>query len=184
MAHPVRGALFALCLASLAGAAPAAFAQAPKPAITQAFTKIRGIDAVVSRPAVPGAHSHVAIVIMHDESNSLDNLQAPILASRGYVVISTNARTGPDPEDHDTDWNNVLRDVRTVMTYAKALPGITKVVLMGHSSGAPLMASYQIGSGPARRWLPGQPCPADIRAHAESGGHAGATVVCGTATDA
>ena len=143
MAHPVRGALFALCLASLAGAAPAAFAQAPKPAITQAFTKIRGIDAVVSRPAVPGAHSHVAIVIMHDESNSLDNLQAPILASRGYVVISTNARTGPDPEDHDTDWNNVLRDVRTVMTYAKALPGITKVVLMGHSSGAPLMASYQ-----------------------------------------
>ena len=35
---------------------------------------------------------------------------------------------------------------------------------------APLMASYQIGTGPVRRWLPGQPCPADIRAHAESRG--------------
>jgi len=35
---------------------------------------------------------------------------------------------------------------------------------------APLMASYQIDGGALRRWLPGEPCPADIRAHVEAGG--------------
>lgn len=31
-------------------------------------------------------------------------------------------------------------------------------------------ASYAIGEGPVKRWLRGQPCPADIREHIESGG--------------
>ncbi len=144
MSHSLRGALLAACVTTLAGAALPTQAQAPTaPGVIAAYTKIRGIDSVISRPAAANPRSHTAIVIMHDESNSLDNLQAPILAARGYVVISTNARSGPDAEDHDTDWDNVLRDVRTVVTYARAMPGVTKVVLMGHSSGAPLMASYE-----------------------------------------
>jgi pimeloyl-ACP methyl ester carboxylesterase len=122
---------------------PTAFAQSAPSATVSTFTRIRGVDAVISRPVTPGPHARTAIVIMHDEADSLDNLEAPRLAAAGYVVLSTNARTGPDPEDHDTNWDNVLADVRTVVTYARALPGITKVVLLGHSSGAPLMAAYQ-----------------------------------------
>ncbi|WP_439392589.1 hypothetical protein ACRQ5Q_24515 [Bradyrhizobium sp. PMVTL-01] len=39
-----------------------------------------------------------------------------------------------------------------------------------HPTTEALMASYKIGDGPTRRWLRGQPCPDDIRAHVESGG--------------
>jgi hypothetical protein len=126
---------------SLCGAAVSQPAKAP--GVVSTFIRIKGVDTVVSRPAAPGPHSNVAIVIMHDEADSLDNLEAPRLAAAGYVVLSSNARTGPDPEDHDTNWDNVLADVRTVAIYARALPGITKLVLLGHSSGAPLMAAYQ-----------------------------------------
>lgn len=34
----------------------------------------------------------------------------------------------------------------------------------------PLMASYILNGGPVRRWLPHEPCPADVRAHVEGGG--------------
>ncbi|HEY4031489.1 MAG TPA: alpha/beta fold hydrolase [Caulobacteraceae bacterium] len=137
------GGLVAGALLALAAAPSDAQAPDKTPGVSSAFTRIRGVDAVISRPTTPNAHSGTAIVIMHDESDSLQNLQAPRLAAAGYVVLSTNARTGPDPEDHDTNWDNVLADLRTVVTYAKAMPGIGKVVLMGHSSGAPLMAAYQ-----------------------------------------
>jgi len=140
MVRPLQGAVFALCVAFALGASPS---RAQTPGVVSPFMKIRGIDAVISRPAAPGPRSHVAIVIMHDESDSLDNLEAPRLAAAGYVVLSTNARTGPDPEDHDTNWDNVLTDVRTVVRYARTMPGVTKVVLSGHSSGAPLMGAYQ-----------------------------------------
>ena len=133
-----------LALISAAAVSGAARSQPVSPAgVVSTFVKIKGVDAVVSRPAARNAHSGVAIVIMHDEADSLDNPEAPRLAAAGYVVISSNARTGPDPEDHDTNWDNVLADVRTVATYARALPGISKLVLLGHSSGAPLMAAYQ-----------------------------------------
>ncbi len=139
----VAGAL-GLALVSVLAAAGAARSQTAAPAgVVSTFTRIKGVDAVISRPATPGPHSGVAIVIMHDEADSLDNPGAPRLAAAGYVVISSNARTGPDPEDHDTNWDNVLADLRTVATYARALPGVSKLVLMGHSSGAPLMAAYQ-----------------------------------------
>ncbi len=142
MGRVVTAAWLALiCALGASGAARSQPASPPGPIST--FVRIKGVDAVVSRPAAPGPHSRVAIVIMHDEADSLDNLEAPRLAAAGYLVISSNARTGPDPEDHDTNWDNVLADVRTVATYARALPGITKLVLLGHSSGAPLMAAYQ-----------------------------------------
>jgi hypothetical protein len=140
MSRSAPVALLVLCCgASILSAAPA---RAQAPAVVPVFQKIRGVDAVISRPAASGPRSHVAIVIMHDNSDSLDNLEAPRLAAAGYTVISTNARTGPDAEDHDTNWDNVLSDVRTVMRYARAMPGVTKVILSGHSSGAPLMAAY------------------------------------------
>lgn len=34
----------------------------------------------------------------------------------------------------------------------------------------PLMASYILGAGKTKRWLPHEPCPTDIRAHVEAGG--------------
>jgi len=40
----------------------------------------------------------------------------------------------------------------------------------GHPSTDALLASYKIGDGPIRRWRRGEPCPADLVEHIESGG--------------
>ena len=108
------------------------------------YVNIAGrLNAQIWRPAAAGAHAGVVIVGMHDESNNIDHISGPNLARRGYTVINANTRTAPDPEDHDPDWDNVLTDVGALVKYAKAMPGVTKVIVLGHSSGGPLMAAYQ-----------------------------------------
>jgi pimeloyl-ACP methyl ester carboxylesterase len=101
------------------------------------------VNAVVWRPASPGPKAGVVVVNLHDNSNNLDSMVGPELARRGYTVIAASPRTAPDASDSDTDWNKDLIDVGAVVKYARGLPGTTKVVLVGHSSGGPLMASYQ-----------------------------------------
>ena len=108
-----------------------------------AYVRIGQLNAVIWRPASPGPHANVVLVGMHDEGNNMDHLSGPNLARRGYTIINANTRTAPDPEDHDTDWDNVLTDVGAVVKYARAMPGVTKVIVLGHSSGGPLMAAYQ-----------------------------------------
>ena len=103
----------------------------------------RRINAVIWSPSTPGPHAGVVLVGMHDEGNNMDHISGPNLARRGYTIINANTRTAPDPEDHDTDWDNVLLDVGAVVKYARAMPGVTKVIVLGHSSGGPLMAAYQ-----------------------------------------
>jgi len=110
---------------------------------TNAYVRIGQLNAVIWRPASPGPHANVVLVGMHDESNNMDHLSGPNLARRGYTIINANTRTAPDLDDHDTDWDNVLIDVGAVVKYARAMPGVTKVIVLGHSSGGPLMAAYQ-----------------------------------------
>ena len=89
------------------------------------------------------AKSDLAIVVMHDNNDFLDHPAAVQLAKRGYLVLAVNPRYAPSLEDHDTDWNVALADLGAAVTYVRALPGVKRVVLVGHSSGAPLTASYQ-----------------------------------------
>jgi hypothetical protein len=41
------------------------------------------------------------------------------------------------------EWEQTPLDVKAAMEYARSQPGITKVVLLGHSGGSPLMSLYQ-----------------------------------------
>ena len=131
--------------------------------MTTTFARIDAVDAVIHRPDGPDRRQRVALVAMHDNADVLHSPAAARIAEAGYTVISANARTAPDPEDHDTDWINVLSDVATVVRYARGLEGIDRVVLYGHSSGAPLMAAFQnlaengvrAGQGPEKI----TPCP-------------------------
>ena len=141
-----RAALAASAALLLLCSSLSASAQVPSPALAgavSAFVRIGQLNAVIWRPASPGRHTDVVLVGMHDQGNNLDHLSGPNLARRGYTIINANPRTAPDPEDHDTDWDNVLTDLGTVVKYARAMPGVNKVIILGHSSGAPLIAAYQ-----------------------------------------
>ena len=100
------------------------------------------VSGVLYQPAKL-AKSDLAIVVMHDNNDFLDHPAAVQLSKRGYLVLAVNPRYAPSLEDHDTDWNVALADLGAAVNYVRALPGVKRVVLVGHSSGAPLMASYQ-----------------------------------------
>ena len=109
------------------------------------YTRIAGINAVVyeRRPPAGTTPRDTVVVTMHDSSDTLNSPAAAHLAAAGYTTIAANARTAPDPEDHATNWYDVLADVATLVGFARSLDGVQRVVLFGHSSGAPLMAAYQ-----------------------------------------
>ena len=131
----------ALLLLSFSASASAQDRASPE--AVSSYLSINGLNALIWRPAASSAHSGVVLVGMHDESNNMNHLSGPNLARRGYTIINANARHAPDADDRDTDWDAVLTDVATVVKYARAMPGVTKVVLLGHSSGGPLMSAYQ-----------------------------------------
>jgi pimeloyl-ACP methyl ester carboxylesterase len=134
-----------VALAAVAATSLAAIAQTtPAPAITNTFVRIAPrVAGVLYKPAVASPRSHVAVVVMHDYSDFLDHPATVNLASRGYTVLAANPRYAPDVDDRDTDWDQGLQDLGQAMRYARALPGVDRVVLLGHSSGAPLASAYQ-----------------------------------------
>lgn len=132
----------ALALLAALFATPALAAQAPAAVNTYQLIP-GGVNAVIWRPTTPGPHANVVLVGLHDNGNNMDHMSGPQLARRGYTIINANPRTAPDASDSDTDWNKDLIDVGSVVKFARAMPGVTKVILLGHSSGGPLMSSYQ-----------------------------------------
>lgn len=88
------------------------------------------------------AHPNVAVIVMHRDSNYLSHISTVELPKRGFVVLGMNPRCDNN-EAACAPWENNALDVKQGVQYLRALPGITKVILLGHSGGGPTMAFYQ-----------------------------------------
>ncbi|MGY8814740.1 MAG: hypothetical protein ACKVHQ_08475 [Gammaproteobacteria bacterium] len=86
--------------------------------------------------------SHIAVILMHRDSNFLSHIATTELSKRGMVVLAMNPRCDNN-EAMCAPWENNALDVKQGMEYVRKLPGITKVVLFGHSGGGPTMSFYQ-----------------------------------------
>lgn len=116
-------------------------------AYTTTFTPITGTGpAVLYQPTAPDSKSHIGILVMHPSNNSL---QHPLivgqgaggLAGKGYTVLGMNSTMS---SDDIVDYDKLMLQVGKGVTYLKTkVPGVTKVVLLGHSGGGPVMAGYQ-----------------------------------------
>jgi hypothetical protein len=71
----------------------------------------------------------------------LNNIACRELSRRGFLALCFNTRFVNN--DSIVNWEEIALDVKTAVNYARTLPGITKVVLLGHSGGSPLMSYYQ-----------------------------------------
>ena len=92
---------------------------------------------LLTEPVQPVDKSSVGVVIIHsDEDYSTFNI-AGELAKRGYRTLAGQVTDPKSPLDAK------LLDVKHAVQMLKALPGVEKVVLMGHSGGATLMSAYQ-----------------------------------------
>jgi hypothetical protein len=85
---------------------------------------------------------HVAVIAMHRNSNFLSHISTAELPKRGFVVLGMNPRCDNN-EALCRPWENNALDVKSGVNYLRSLPGITKVILLGHSGGGPTMSFYQ-----------------------------------------
>ena len=96
-----------------------------------------------------GPISHIAFLAIHRTGNYLSHVSTQQMPQRGYSVLGMNARFRNN--EADVNWELIALDVRNGVRYLRSQPGITRVVLIGHSGGGPTTSYYQAvaENGPA-----------------------------------
>ena len=130
----------ALLTAGALAVGATAFAAAPAPTYVQFSGAAKG--ALYRPDPLIYPSPHVGVVVMHRNSNYLSHISTRELPARGFVVLGMNPRCDNN-EAACAPWENNALDVRQGVNYLRSQPGITKVVLLGHSGGGPTMTFYQ-----------------------------------------
>jgi hypothetical protein len=121
-------------------ASAASLAAAPLPTYVQFSGAAKG--ALYKPDPAKYPSPHVGVIAMHRNSNYLSHISTKELPARGFVVLGMNPRCDNN-EAACAPWENNALDVKAGVNYLRAQPGITKVVLLGHSGGGPTMTFYQ-----------------------------------------
>ena len=83
----------------------------------------------------------MAFLLAHRTANYLNHIGCRELSARGYLVLCFNTRF--QNNEAAVRWEATALDVKAAVDFARSQPGITKVILFGHSGGGPLMSFYQ-----------------------------------------
>jgi hypothetical protein len=121
----------------------AAVSLAASPALAQShpeYVPLGRVSAALYKPDT-GPAPHVAFLVAHRTANNLGNIACTELAKRGFLVVCFNTRFINN--EAQVRWEQTPLDVKAAMDFARRQPGITKVVAIAHSGGAPLMGFYQ-----------------------------------------
>jgi hypothetical protein len=126
-------------IGALASVTPA-FAAVPPPTFVQFSGAAKG--ALYRPDPARFPTPHVGVIVMHRNSNYLSHISTVELPARGFVVLGMNPRCDNN-EAACAPWENNALDVKQGVNYLRSQPGITKIVLLGHSGGGPTMTFYQ-----------------------------------------
>jgi len=88
-----------------------------------------------------GPAPHVAVLLIHRTSNFLNHIATTELAKRGFMVLGMNPRS--DNNEAAVHFEENALDLKAGMEFLRKQPGITKVVLLGHSGGGPATSFYE-----------------------------------------
>jgi pimeloyl-ACP methyl ester carboxylesterase len=88
-----------------------------------------------------GPAPHVAVLVIHRTSNFLAHLATTELAARGFMVLAMNPRS--DNNEAAVSFEDNALDIKSGIEFLRKQPGITKVLLFGHSGGGPATSFYQ-----------------------------------------
>ncbi|MSO20184.1 MAG: hypothetical protein EXQ56_06905 [Acidobacteria bacterium] len=130
-----RLSLLAAIFAILAGA-PLAMSQS-----NPQYIQFRGAAKGALYKPDSGPAPHVGVILIHRTSNFLGHLGTKELAKRGFLVLGMNPRS--DNNEAAVDWEEIPLDIKEGVEFLKKQPGITKIVLFGHSGGGSSMSFYQ-----------------------------------------
>src|SRR5437899_1837148 len=122
------------------------------------------ISAALYKPD-KGPAPHIAFVIGHRTANYLNHIGCRELSSRCFLALCFNTRF--QNNESQVRWEETPLDVKAAVEFVRRQPGITKVILFGHSGGGPLMSFYQAvaENGPAYCQKPARlvKCGDDLR---------------------
>src|SRR5438067_6887872 len=96
-----------------------------------------GAEAILYEPTVANAKSRVGIVVFHSFSSYMNFVGCVPLASAGYRVLCGNTPFTNNQEGYK-GYEDHAPAIKAGVNYVKALTGVNKVVLIGHSMGAPM----------------------------------------------
>jgi pimeloyl-ACP methyl ester carboxylesterase len=115
-----------------------AFAQTP---IMKEFVQFpAGAEGLYWVPS-SGPISHIAFLAIHRTAPFLRHNSTEELPKRGFSVLGMNSRFNNNEEL--VNWELIALDVRAGVRFLRSQPGITKVILIGHSGGGPTTSYYQ-----------------------------------------
>jgi pimeloyl-ACP methyl ester carboxylesterase len=88
-----------------------------------------------------GPISHIAFLAIHRTGDFLSHVSTQELPQRGFSVLGMNSRFKNN--EADVNWELIALDVRAGVRFLRSQPGITRVILIGHSGGGPTTSYYQ-----------------------------------------
>ncbi|MDO8681299.1 MAG: hypothetical protein Q7R30_22495 [Acidobacteriota bacterium] len=88
-----------------------------------------------------GPAPHIGILIIHRTANVLGSAATRELSARGFMVLAVNPRS--DNNEAAVDFEANALDIKSGVEFLRKQPGITKVLLWGHSGGGPATSFYQ-----------------------------------------
>jgi len=116
------------------------------------FVPLGRVSAALYKPD-SGPAPHIAFLVSHRTGNNLNNSACKELAKRGFLALCWNTRFVNN--EAAVRWEDIAFDVKTTVDYVRSIPGITKVVLLGHSGGSPLMSYYEAVAEAGPGWCKG-----------------------------
>lgn len=135
-------AVMGLALAGAAAAQPAATSLPP--GVKRTFVPLgNGQPAVLYEPEVPGPKAAIAVLAEHSALDYLTHSSCTELSKRGYRVFCVNNSNDKSRTFNGGSFDQVMLETKKAMVFLRAYPGVTTIVLWGHSGGASVMTAYQ-----------------------------------------
>ena len=100
----------------------------------------RGAQGLYHVPA-SGPVSHIAFLTVHRTGDNLNHVSTEELPKRGFSVLGLSTRFRNN--EAAVNWELMALDVRAGVRFLRSQPGITRVILIGHSGGGPTTSYYQ-----------------------------------------
>lgn len=93
-------------------------------------------EGLLYEPGTSGPKGHVAVIFAHPSTNVFNDPIGREIARRGYRIVMANYRGG-DPSEQA-----YAQTISRGIAFLRTLPGVTKVVVIGHSGGGHLIPFY------------------------------------------
>ena len=117
-----------------------ASAQTPTPVMKQ-FSQFGGGGQGLYWVPSSGPISPIAFLAIHRTGDYLAHASTQELPRRGFSVLGMNSRFKNN--EASVNWELIALDVRAGVRFLRSQPGITTVILIGHSGGGPTTSYYQ-----------------------------------------